>query len=92
MGACPGLAGGEVTGHTDYKKEQGRIQRPAPVFAGSQQQQSLFLELPQPQPQLLFPHIPPPQQQHSRMMIRMIHRQPQSFPLFHIVLSPRLPV
>ena len=56
-------------------------------------QQQLFPQQhPQPQPQLLQQQhpqlLPPPlpQQQHSRMMIRMIHRQPPSFPLFHIAL------
>ena len=56
-----------------------------PVCAGCQQQLSSW-----PQPQLQLPPIPLPQQQ-SRRTSRMIHRQPQSLPLFHIFLSPRLP-
>jgi len=61
---------------------------------------------PQPQPQpllqqqqqlLLPPQLFPPQpQQQNRMMIRMIHRQPLSFPLLkhifsHLSLDPRPP-
>jgi hypothetical protein len=39
----------------------------------------------QPQFPPLTPPLPLPQpQQHSRMTMRMIHRQPQSFPLFHM--------
>lgn len=68
-------------GNVLWKKKREGAPRPRVSPRRAQQQQSLFLE--QPQQQLLFPHVPPPQQQHSRMIIRMIHRQPQSFPLFH---------
>lgn len=59
-----------------------------PSFGRFQQQSSLRPQLqPQP-PERLVPH--PPQQQHSRMISRMIQRQPQSLPLFHMLSSPHL--
>ena len=82
------------------KKDEGAFAPPSRGYVASQQhpqlqlllQQQLLLQL---HPQLLLlsqqlqqhplvPLLPLPQQQHSRMMIRMIHRQPQSLPLFHM--------
>ena len=55
-----------------------------PAMVRSSQQQLL------PQPQLLPPALPFPQQQQSRMMIRMIHRQlppPKPQPLLHPIMK-----